>query len=85
MTMATALRPNQLVQLQSFWNLIQTTDEGVQKELYVLLQRKYGQAESIKETESPSFLQMQGILNGVGNEETDRQMLDEYLKEKYGL
>ena len=83
--MATALRPNQLVQLQSFWNLIQTTDEGVQKELYVLLQRKYGQAESIKETESPSFLQMQGILNGVGNEETDRQMLDEYLMEKYGL
>ena len=82
--MATALRPNQLVQLQSFWNLIQTTDEGVQKELYVLLQRKYGQAESIKETESPSFLQMQGILNGVGNEETDRQMLDEYLMEKYG-
>ena len=83
--METTLRNIQKIQLQSFWNLIQTTDEGVQKELYVLLQRKYGQAESIKETESPSFLQMQGILNGVGNEETDRQMLDEYLKEKYGL
>ena len=35
--------------------------------------------------ETPSFLQMQGILKGEGNEATDRQMLDEYLQEKYNV
>ena len=33
--------------------------------------------------EAPSFLQMQGILKGEGNAETDRLMMDEYLQEKY--
>ena len=78
-----------MVQLQSFWNLIQTTDEGVQKELYVLLQRKYANsfsdADIQSDAQAPSFLQMKGILKGKGNEETDRQMLDGYLQEKYGL
>ena len=80
--MAKILRPIQEIQLQSFWNLIQTMDEGVQEELYVLLQRKYGNRRDMQ-NEAPSFLQMQGILKGKGNEETDRQMIDEYLKEKY--
>ena len=84
MTMATALRPNQMVQLQSFWNLIQTTDEGVQKELYVLMQRKFEKAETAT-TEAPSFLDMQGILKGCGNHVADRQLLDEYLQEKYEI
>lgn len=83
--MATALRPNQMVQLQSFWNLIQTTDDKVQRELYVLLQHKYFNAPEAKEPEMPSFLSMQGILKGSGNEETDSLMIDEYLKDKYGI
>ena len=84
MTMATALRPNQIVQLQSFWNLIQTTDEGVQKELYVLMQRKFEKTETAT-TEAPSFLDMQGILKGCGSHVADRQLLDEYLQEKYDI
>ena len=32
---------------------------------------------------APSFLQMKGILKGKGSVETDRQMLDDYLQEKY--
>jgi hypothetical protein len=82
--MATTLRPNQIVQLHSFWNLIQTTDEGVQKELYVLMQRKFEKTETAT-TEAPSFLDMQGILKGNGNAVIDRQLLDEYLQEKYGV
>ena len=82
--MATTLRPNQMVQLQSFWNLIQTTDEGVQKELYVLMQRKFAKTETAT-TEAPSFLDMQGILKGNGNQVDDRQLLEEYLLEKYGV
>lgn len=84
--MATALRATQMIQLQSFWNLIQTSDEGVQKELYVLLQHKYSKPKGKgANSEAPSFLQMQGILKGKGNEDTDRQMLDEYLQEKYSV
>ena len=82
--MATTLRPNQMVQLQSFWNLIQTTDEGVQKELYVLMQRKFEKTGTAT-TEAPSFLDMQGILKGCGNHVADRQLLDEYLQEKYDI
>ena len=78
-----------MVQLQSFWNLIQTTDEGVQKELYILFQRKYADVQSmtdaLSDVQAPSFLQMKGILKGKGSEETDRQMLDDYLQEKYGV
>ena len=83
--MSTALGPAQMVQLQSFWNLIQTTDEGVQKELYVLLRRKYAKADITSEEQAPSFFQMKGILKGQGSEETDRQMLGDYLQEKYGV
>mgnify|MGYP007069966335 FL=1 len=79
------LQPSQMIQLQSFWNLIQSSDEGVQKELYVLLQRKYAEHANETKQETPSFLQMQGILKGEGNEATDRQMLDEYLQDKYNV
>ena len=61
--MTTTLRPTQMVQLHSFWNLIQTTDEDVQKELYVMLQHKYSKPH---EDVAPSFLQMEGILKGTG-------------------
>jgi hypothetical protein len=74
-----------MVQLQSFWNLIQTTDEGVQKELYLLMQRKYAVAGSQERKETSPFLHMQGILKGEGNADTDRQMIDEYLQKKYKI
>ena len=83
--MPTTLRPTQMAQLQSFWNLIQTVDEGVQRELFVLLKHKYSESRMDVEEEAPSFLQMQGILKGGGSQEKDRQMLDEYFKEKYGV
>ncbi len=83
--MSTTLRAVQQVQVQSFWNLIQTIDEGVQKELYQLLRQKYTGTNQKVKSESPSFIQMQGILKGEGNEETDRQMLDSYMQEKYGV
>jgi len=82
--MATMLRPRQKLQLQSFWNLIQDSDEGVQKELYVLLQHKYADNHQEHSLSEPSFLEMQGILKGDGNGETDRKMIDDYLFEKYG-
>ena len=83
--MATRLGPSQQVQLHSFWNLLQTTDEKVQRELYVLLYRKYANKKEGGETQAPTFLQMQGVLKGQGDEQTDCQMLDEYLQEKYGV
>ena len=83
--MAITLRPSQNVQVQSFWNLIQSSDERVQKELYVLLQRKYKDENIENKEDSTSFLRMKGILKGTGSIETDRAMLDEYMKEKYGV
>ena len=83
--MMTTLRQNQNVQVQSFWNLIQNSDEKVQKELYILLQRKYEGKHLDDKGESTPFLQLQGVLKGNGSQETDRVMLDEYLKEKYDV
>lgn len=83
--MAAALRPVQQIQVQSFWNLIQTIDEGVQQELYQLLRQKYNGTGQKPESDSPSFIKMLGILKGEGNEETDRQMLDSYMQEKYDV
>ena len=83
--MATAFKSQQMMQLQSFWNLLQTTDEKVQKGLYVLLQQKYSNASDEQHNVAPSFLQMQGILKGSGNDKSDQRMLEEYFNEKYGL
>lgn len=84
--MTSTLRPAQIIQLQSFWNLIQATDVGVQKELLILLQRKYGREPALDSKQArASFLQMKGILKGSGSQESDQQMLDDYFKEKYGL
>lgn len=81
--METTLRNIQKIQLQSFWNLIQTTDDGVQKELYAMLQRKYDKISNVEKSATPSFLKMKGILKGEGSESTDRLLLDEYLNDKY--
>lgn len=83
--MATTLHPTQMVQLQSFWNLIQTIDESVQKELFMLLKHKYAETSKDIKRDSPSFLQMQGILKRSNQQKSDQEMLDEYLDEKYGL
>ncbi|MBQ9667019.1 MAG: hypothetical protein IJV33_11210 [Bacteroidaceae bacterium] len=84
--MATALRSRQMIQLQSFWNLIQTTDEDVQRELYVLLEHKYQPKKPAQDGDmSHSFLQMKGILKGDGTAEDDRRVMDDYLAAKYGV
>jgi hypothetical protein len=83
--MTSSLNPDQIAQLQSFWNLIQTTDEGVQKELFVLLKRKYTEKFDEVDNDLPSFLQMQGILKSGNNQVDDCQMLEDYLTEKYGV
>ena len=46
------------------------------------MQRKFAKTETAT-TEAPSFLDMQGILKGCGSHADDRQLLDEYLEEKY--
>ena len=83
--MMTTLGQNQNVQVQSFWNLIQNSDEKVQKELYILLQNKYEGKHLDNKEESTPFLKLQGVLKGKGSQETDRVMLDEFMKEKYGV
>ena len=83
--MEATLRPTQIAQLHSFWNLIQTTDEGVQRELFILLQRKYANRHKESAPKQAAFLSMQGILKGDGSVDTDQRMLDEYMQEKYGL
>lgn len=72
------------MQVQSFWNLIQTSDEGVQRELYVLMQQKYAKDSDKFVNAAPTFLELKGILKGGGDSATDKEMLEGYLKEKYG-
>ena len=62
---------------------LENDPNGLLKLGSVLLPSPYSVDELRQET--PSFLQMQGILKGEGNEATDRQMLDEYLQEKYNV
>ena len=62
---------------------LENDPNGLLKLGSVLLPSPYSADELRQET--PSFLQMQGILKGEGNEATDRQMLDEYLQEKYNV
>ena len=75
-------------QIESFWNLIQNSDEGVQKALYLMLDHKYGVVER-KRTHSRTkripFLHLKGILTGTGSAQTDKELLGEYLEEKYGI
>lgn len=84
MATLTTLPPQQMVQLQSFWNLIQSSDERVQHELYMMLDSKYRVNIGARRKKQP-FLGMKGILNSKGSSDTDKQMIDEYLDEKYGL
>lgn len=70
-------------QIESFWNLIQLSDESIQKELYVLLDNKYGKEHERKKENS--FLNLKGVLKTKGSQKTDKKILDEYLEEKYKL
>lgn len=79
--MATAYLYQQ--QIDSFWNLIQSSDETVQSGLYALLNAKFGGNRKQSKKEKTTFLKMKGILKSEGNQETDRQLLNEYLEEKY--
>ncbi|MBQ9213575.1 MAG: hypothetical protein IJ150_06515 [Bacteroidales bacterium] len=74
-------------QIESFWNLIQFSDERVQKTLYILLSNKYGDSNRKKtvRTQQPTFMKLRGILKSTGSEQTDKELLDEYLEEKYGV
>jgi len=74
-------------QIESFWNLIQFSDERVQKTLYILLSNKYGDSNRKKSvrTQQPTFMKLRGILKSTGSEQTDKELIDEYLEEKYGV
>jgi len=74
-------------QIESFWNLIQISDESVQRALYILLSNKYGDSNRKKSvrTQQPTFMKLRGILKSTGSEQTDKELIDEYLEEKYGV
>lgn len=69
--------------IESFWNLIQLSDESLQKELCALLDNKYGKEHGRKKENS--FLNLKGVLKTKGSQSTDKKILDEYLEEKYKL
>ncbi|MBQ9204032.1 MAG: hypothetical protein IJ155_07320 [Prevotella sp.] len=83
--MVTALGTNQTLQIQSFWNLIQASDENVQKELFRLLNAKYAPVAGNRRQGRSSFFNLKGILKSQGDAETDNKLLDEYLREKYDI
>ena len=83
--MATALQTKQKMQIQSFWNLIQASDESVQKELLRLLHSKYASLEELHQQERSSFFGLKGALRSKGDAVTDKKLIDDYLKEKYDL
>jgi len=74
-------------QIESFWNLIQISDESVQRALYILLYNKYGDTNRKKseQIKQPTFMKLRGILKSTGSEQTDKELIDEYLEEKYGV
>jgi len=83
--METALRSNQLLQIQSFWNLIQSSDESVQRGLLSLLNTKYSTDKREHHKGRSSFFSLKGALKSKGDATTDQLMIDDYLKEKYDV
>lgn len=55
----TATLPQQPIIVDSFWNLIQSSDESVQKELFIRLQSKYLTKRNAK---ALSDLELEGLL-----------------------
>lgn len=83
--METTLQSNQQLQIQSFWNLIQASDEIVQRGLLRLLNSKYSSLKEMHRQERSSFFSLKGALKSKGDVATDKKMIDDYLKEKYDL
>lgn len=83
--METTLQSNQQLQIQSFWNLIQASDEIVQRGLLRLLNSKYASLKEMHRQERSSFFSLKGALKSKGDVATDKKMIDDYLKEKYDL
>jgi hypothetical protein len=83
--MSTLLRTNQALQIRSFWNLIQASDENVQRELQRLLNTKYASLREKQSSERSSFFSLKGTLASKGSEAKDKRLLDQYLEEKYDL
>lgn len=77
--------PQQMLQIESFWNLINDSDEAVQLGVYSLLEKKYAHAHvgaGASTRPRPSFRQMKGILQPIAD---TNGLRDEYLNSKYGL
>lgn len=77
--------PQQMLQIESFWNLINDSDEAVQLGVYSLLEKKYAHAHAgagASTRPRPSFRQMKGILQPIAD---TNDLRDEYLNSKYGL
>ena len=83
--MATILQTSQQIQIESFWNLIQASDENVQRELLRLLNSKYASLQKLHKRENNSFFNLKGILRSQGDAVIDQKMIDDYLKDKYDL
>ena len=83
--MATVIQTNQQQQIQSFWNLIQASDEIGQRGLRRLLTSKYASLRDTHRQERSSFFSLKGALKSKGDAATDKAMIDDYLKEKYDL
>lgn len=77
--------PQQLLQIESFWNLISDSDEAVQLGVYSLLEKKYAHTSigvGATTRPRPMFRQMKGVLQ---QSEDARSLRDEYLDSRYGL
>lgn len=71
--------PQQMLQIESFWNLINDSDEAVQLGVYSLLEKKYAHTLASVGSSSrprPSFRQMKGILAPM---EDTKHLRNEYL------
>lgn len=83
--MDTTLLSNQQLQIQSFWNLIQASDDIVQRGLLRLLNSKYASLNEKRQLDRSSFFSLKGVLKSKGDVDTDKKMIDDYLKDKYDL
>ena len=83
--MTTTLLPEKQKQLNAFWNLILASDSEVQEGLFALLAHKYQKQGPVTKAKAMPFLQMRGRLKSHGDANTDRQILEEYLQEKYSI
>ena len=82
--MAATLRTAQSQQIISFWNLIQAADENVQQGLFALLRNKFAVETASAPATDSKFFSLKGSLKFQGSHEMDKELLEEYMEEKYG-